>query len=92
MKILSFIVYFLDRKCFLCINIKPNEMTTIIIEESCSQAKHLLEYIKTLPFATVVEEKKKNFREAAKECNAVPVSAFIGELHRQIDEHFDQNA
>lgn len=67
-------------------------MTTIIIEENSPQAKQLLEYIKTLPFATVVEEKKKSFREAAKECNAVPVSAFIGELHRQIDEHFDKNA
>lgn len=67
-------------------------MTTIFIEENSPQAKQLLEYIKTLPFATVVEEKKKSFREAAEECNAVPVSAFIGELHRQIDEHFDKNA
>ena len=67
-------------------------MTTIIIEENSRQAKQLLEYIKTLPFATVVEEKKKSFQEATKECNAVPVSDFIGELHRQIDEHFDQNA
>ena len=67
-------------------------MTTIIIEENSPQAKQLLEYIKTLPYATVVEEKKKSFREAAKECNAVPVSAFIGELRRQVDEHFDKNA
>ena len=67
-------------------------MTTIIIEENSPQAKQLLEYIKTLPFITVVEEKKKSFREAAEECNAVPVSAFIGELRRQVDEHFDKNA
>jgi len=67
-------------------------MTTIIIEENSPQAKQLLEYIKTLPFATVVEEKKKSFREAAEECNVVPVSAFIGELRRQVDEHFDKNA
>ncbi|MDR0765454.1 MAG: hypothetical protein LBF09_00765, partial [Odoribacteraceae bacterium] len=65
-------------------------MTTIIIEENNPQAKQLLEYIKTLPYATVVEEKKKSFREAAEECNAVPVSAFIGELRRQVDEHFDK--
>jgi hypothetical protein len=67
-------------------------MTTIIIEDNSPQAKQLLEYIKTLPFATVIEEKKKSFREAAEECNAVPVSDFIGELHRQINEHFDKNA
>ena len=67
-------------------------MTTIIIEENSPQAKQLLEYIKTLPFATVVEEKKKSFREAATECNAVPVGAFTGELRRQVDEHFDKNA
>lgn len=73
-------------------NYNQPDMTTIIIEENSPQAKQLLEYIKTLPFATVVEEKKKSFREAIKECNAVPVSAFIGELRRQIDEHFDKNA
>ena len=67
-------------------------MTTIIIEDNSPQAKQLLEYIKTLPFATVIDEKKKSFREAASECNAVPVSDFIGELHRQINEHFDKNA
>lgn len=68
-------------------------MTTIIIEDNNNpQAKKLLEYIKTLPYATVVGEKKKNFRKAASECNAVPVSTFVGELHRQIDEHFDKNA
>ncbi len=67
-------------------------MTTIIIEENSLQAKKLLEYIKTLPFATVVEEEKKSFHEAAKECNAVPVSAFTAELHRQIDKYFDKNA
>ncbi|NDV80652.1 hypothetical protein [Bacteroides sp. 51] len=68
-------------------------MTTIIIEDNNNlQAKQLLEYIKTLPYATVVEEKKKSFREAAAECNAVPVSAFVGELHHQIDEYFDKNA
>ena len=67
-------------------------MTTIVIEENSLQAKQLLEYIKTLPYATVIEEKKKNFREAAAECNAVPVSVFISELHHQIDKHFDKNA
>ena len=61
-------------------------MTTIIIEENTPQAKQLLEYIKTLPFATVVDDKKKRFREAAKECNAVPVRMFTDELRRRIDQ------
>ena len=67
-------------------------MTTIIIEENSPQAKQLLEFIKTLPYATVIEEKKKSFREAVEECNAVPISDFIGELNRQINQHFDKNA
>jgi len=67
-------------------------MTTIIIEEDSPQAKKLLEYIKTLPFATVVEEKKKSFREAAKECNAVPAKAFTDELRRRIDQWPEGNA
>jgi hypothetical protein len=46
----------------------------------------------TLPFATIVKEKKKSFLEVVEECNAVPVSTFIDELHHQIDEHFDKNA
>lgn len=67
-------------------------MTTIIIEENSPQAKKLLEYIKTLPFATVVEEKKKSFREAAQECNAVPVRVFTDELRRRIDQWPEGNA
>ncbi|NLJ00585.1 MAG: hypothetical protein GX371_05480 [Bacteroidales bacterium] len=67
-------------------------MTTIIIEENSLQAKLLLEYIKTLPFATVIEEDKKSFREAAEECNAVPVRVFTDELRRRIDQWPDGNA
>ena len=64
-------------------------MTTIIIEENSPQAKQLLEYIKTLPYATVIEEKKKSFREAAEECNAVTVNTFFDELDDQIKKHFN---
>lgn len=64
-------------------------MTTIIIEENSPQAKRLLEYIKTLPYVTVVGEKKMSFREAAEACNAVPISTFVGELRREVDEHFN---
>lgn len=62
-------------------------MTTIIIEDNSQQAKDLLNFIRTLPYAKVIEGKKKSFREAAEECCAVPVDIFIGELRRQIDEH-----
>jgi hypothetical protein len=64
-------------------------MTTIIIEENSKQAKQLLEYIKTLPYVTVVEEKKKNFCEAAEDCNAVSVDMFFDELNNNIKKHFD---
>ena len=64
-------------------------MTTIIIEENSPQAKQLLEFIKTLPYATVIEEKKKSFREAAEECNSVSVDTFFDELNDRIKKHFD---
>jgi len=64
-------------------------MTTIIIEENSLQAKQLLEYIKTLPFVTVVKEKKSNFQKAAEECGAVSVDAFFDELDDRIKKHFN---
>lgn len=64
-------------------------MTTIIIEENSPQAKQLVEYIKTLPFATVVKEKKKSFRKAVKECNAVSADVFFDELNNRIRKRFD---
>ncbi len=68
-------------------------MTTIIIEENSLQAKQLLAYLRTLPFATVVDEpkKKKGFAKAAKACKAVTVDTFIGELRRQINQWPDDN-
>lgn len=64
-------------------------MTTIIIEENNPQAKQLVEYIKTLPYATVVEDKRKSFREAAEECNAVSVDVFFDELNKRITKRFN---
>ena len=62
-------------------------MTTIIIEDNSPQARSLLEYIKTLPFATVVEE--KSFQDAAAECNAVTVDEFFDELNASIRKRFE---
>ena len=64
-------------------------MTTVIIEENSLQAKQLLEYLKTLPFATVVGEKQKSFDEAAEECSAVTVDEFFDELDDRIKKHFN---
>ena len=44
-------------------------MATVIIEDDSSQAKQLLEFIKTLPFAMVVEEEKKSFSETNLKCS-----------------------
>ena len=66
-------------------------MTTIIIEENSPQAKQLLEYIKMLPFATVIEEKKKGFREAAEECDAVSVDEFFDDLDNRIKKRYAGN-
>ena len=63
-------------------------MTTVIIEESSPQARQLLEYIKTLSFATIVKEEKMSFREAAEECDAVTVDAFFDELDDRIKKHY----
>ena len=64
-------------------------MTTMIVKDYSAQAKRLIEFVRTLPFVTVVEEKKKSFVEAAKECNAVSVDAFFDELDERIKKRFN---
>ena len=66
-------------------------MTTVIIEDNSFQAASFVEYARTLPFATVVEEKKKSFEEACAECNAVSVDFFINELEKRVKQRY-QNA
>ena len=63
-------------------------MTHIMIEDSSPEAKKLLAYVRTLPYVTVIDAKKKGFAEEAAACNAVPVSVFTQKLHSQIDEYF----
>jgi len=60
--------------------------TVIIIEENSPQAKIFLEYTRTLPFVTVVEANRKNFKEAAAECDAVSVDNFFDELNYRIEK------
>jgi hypothetical protein len=60
-------------------------MTTLIISEDSPEARHFLEYAKTLPF--VKEEKeKKSFEQASVECNAISLEEFGNRLHGRIDE------
>ena len=63
-------------------------MTTVYIDSADAQATSFLEFARTLPFATVVDEKKKSFEEACAECNGRPASEFFDELRYQIKEHF----
>jgi len=61
-------------------------MTTMIIEDSSVQAKQFIKYVRTLPFATVINTKKKSYEEACAECGAVTVDAFFDELNARIEK------
>lgn len=62
-------------------------MTTIVIEDNSLQARQLLEFIKTLPYATVLEEKNSS-RKAVEECDTITVDAFFDELDDRIKKRF----
>jgi hypothetical protein len=64
-------------------------MTTLIIDDKCTQAKQFIRFAGTLPFATVVKENKKNFEESAAECDAVSVDSFFDELDERIKKRFN---
>ena len=61
-------------------------MTTILIEDNSVQAKQFVKFAGTLPYATVVAPKKKSFKEACAECNAITVDEFFDELDERIDK------
>lgn len=60
-------------------------MATVVMKDNDVQGK---EYITTLPFATVVETKKKSFEQACKECNAVSLDFFINELEKRVKQRY----
>ncbi len=62
--------------------------TTIIIDDNSIQAKQLIEYIKTLPFVKIVDDKKNTLEEAATVYGSVSVDEFFDELDNKIKEHF----
>jgi len=63
--------------------------TVVEIDTKTLQAKQFIKFTRTLPFATVMESKKKSFKEAAAQCDGRPVSDFFDELRRQVKEHFN---
>ncbi len=66
-------------------------MTTIVeINHNCPQAGPLVEYLASLPFATVKREPQKSFEEAARECSAITVDEFFDEVRRQLNEDYDR--
>ena len=60
-------------------------MITVMIEDNNVQT---VEYTRTQPFTTVVEERKKSFEEACIECNAVSVDYFCDELEKRVKQRY----
>ncbi|MCL2739323.1 MAG: hypothetical protein FWE30_07745 [Bacteroidales bacterium] len=63
--------------------------TMVEIDTRTPQAKQFVKFTRTLPFATVVESKKKDFKEAVAQCDGRPAGEFFDELRRQVKEHFN---
>ncbi|MCC8089198.1 MAG: hypothetical protein LIO79_08060 [Rikenellaceae bacterium] len=66
-------------------------MVKFIIDDESPGAKEFIEFSRTLPYVTVIQEKNKSFQEAVDECNAVSVNVFLDELNRRIETWPDEN-
>ena len=66
--------------------------TTVTIDMSNPMALPLVGYLESLPFATVKRSKtsKKSAWDEAIDEGAMTVDEFIGELRRQVNEHYDK--
>ena len=73
----------------LRVNNKENIMATLIIEDNDVQVDKSIDFIRTLPFAKMAAPKKKSFREASEECNAVSVDTFFDKLDERIKRRFN---
>ena len=66
-------------------------MTTIVeINHNNPQAGPLVEYLASLPFATIRKAPQKSFDEAVKECNGVDSREFFAEVRRRINRQYDK--
>jgi len=63
---------------------------TLSINEQTKAGNNLLSFLKSLDFVTVheIEDNVISGKQAASECNAVPLNFFISELHRKVDSYF----
>jgi hypothetical protein len=63
---------------------------TLTVNEQTKAGSSLLSFLKSLDFVTVHETKENilSGKQAASDCNAVPLDFFISELHRKVDSHF----
>ena len=63
---------------------------TLTINEQTKAGNNLLSFLKSLDFVTVHETGDHiiSGKQAASECNSVPLDFFISELHRKVDSHF----
>jgi len=63
---------------------------TVSINEQTTAGNSLLSFLKSLDFVTVheIDDNILSGKQAASECNAVPLEFFISELHRKVDNHF----
>jgi len=66
---------------------------TLSINEQTNAGNCLLSFLRTLDFVTVheVENNILSGKQAASECNAVPLDFFISELHNKVNNHFPAN-
>jgi hypothetical protein len=64
---------------------------TLTINEQTKAGYGLLSFLKTLDFVTIheIDDNILSGKQAALECNAVPLDFFISELHRKVDNHFN---
>ena len=63
---------------------------SLTINEQTKAGSSLLSFLRSLDFVTVQETENNilSGKQAASECNAVPLEFFISELHRKVDSHF----
>ena len=63
---------------------------TLSINEQTTAGYSLLSFLKSLDFVTVheMEDNILSGKQAASECNAVPLEFFISELHSKVNNHF----
>ena len=63
---------------------------TLTVNDQTEEGSNLLAFLRSLNFVAVHDSETKlgSGAQAAKDCNAVPLDAFISELHNKVEKHF----